>query len=98
MCDGLSHMHKHGFFHRDIKPENLLLDGECIKLGQCMCSFHRLIDLPVCDSQCDANSFGLQRMSVLLVRHARFHRTPITSERGGTGNRNTPAQLIMCHL
>eukprot|EP01138_Halocafeteria_seosinensis_P010946 gb/GECG01011180.1/.p1 GENE.gb/GECG01011180.1/~~gb/GECG01011180.1/.p1 ORF type:complete len:536 (+),score=60.75 gb/GECG01011180.1/:1-1608(+) len=25
ILQGLSHMHKHGFFHRDIKPENLLV-------------------------------------------------------------------------
>jgi protein kinase len=22
---GLSYMHKHGFFHRDLKPENILI-------------------------------------------------------------------------
>lgn len=30
---GLSHVHKHGFFHRDLKPENLLVRGESVKLA-----------------------------------------------------------------
>ena len=30
---GLSFMHKYGFFHRDIKPENLLLNNDMIKIA-----------------------------------------------------------------
>lgn len=30
---GLSYMHKYGFFHRDLKPENLLVSGEVIKIA-----------------------------------------------------------------
>ena len=34
ILQGLSFMHKHGFFHRDIKPENLLCMGpELIKIA-----------------------------------------------------------------
>ena len=31
--NGLSYMHKYGFFHRDLKPENLLVTGEIIKIA-----------------------------------------------------------------
>ena len=31
--NGLSFMHKYGFFHRDMKPENLLLNGKKIKIA-----------------------------------------------------------------
>ena len=30
---GLSYMHKHGFFHRDLKPENLLVKGDAVKIA-----------------------------------------------------------------
>ncbi len=30
---GLSFMHKHGFFHRDIKPENMLMKGHICKVA-----------------------------------------------------------------
>lgn len=30
---GLSFMHKNGFFHRDIKPENMLVKGDVIKVA-----------------------------------------------------------------
>ena len=30
---GLSYMHRHGFFHRDIKPENMLLRGDTVKIA-----------------------------------------------------------------
>src|ERR1700733_15146885 len=34
ILQGLSFMHKHGFFHRDIKPENLLCNGpDLIKIA-----------------------------------------------------------------
>ncbi|KAF6770723.1 hypothetical protein AHF37_10885 [Paragonimus kellicotti] len=34
VLDGLSFMHKHGFFHRDMKPENLLCNGpDTVKLA-----------------------------------------------------------------
>lgn len=34
VLQGLSFMHKHGFFHRDLKPENLLCNGtELVKLA-----------------------------------------------------------------
>jgi len=33
ILQGLSFMHKHGFFHRDIKPENLLCRGEQVKIA-----------------------------------------------------------------
>lgn len=34
VLQGLSFMHKHGFFHRDMKPENLLCCGpELIKIA-----------------------------------------------------------------
>lgn len=33
ILQGLSHMHKHGFFHRDMKPENLLMTGSTVKVA-----------------------------------------------------------------
>mmetsp|Transcript_14832 Transcript_14832/g.19568 ORF Transcript_14832/g.19568 Transcript_14832/m.19568 type:complete len:413 (+) Transcript_14832:205-1443(+) len=33
MFQGLSFMHKHGFFHRDIKPENMLVKGDTVKVA-----------------------------------------------------------------
>ena len=33
MMQGLTFMHKHGFFHRDIKPENILVKGDVIKIA-----------------------------------------------------------------
>jgi protein kinase len=30
---GLSFMHKNGFFHRDIKPENMLVKGDVVKIA-----------------------------------------------------------------
>ena len=33
VLQGLSFMHKHGFFHRDIKPENLLVKGDTVKVA-----------------------------------------------------------------
>jgi len=31
-AQGLSFMHKSGFFHRDLKPENILIGNEIIKI------------------------------------------------------------------
>ncbi|KAJ0969166.1 hypothetical protein J5N97_022043 [Dioscorea zingiberensis] len=33
MLQGLSYMHKNGFFHRDLKPENLLVTNDIIKIA-----------------------------------------------------------------
>lgn len=33
VLQGLSFMHKYGFFHRDLKPENLLIIGDTIKIA-----------------------------------------------------------------
>ncbi|XP_014516610.1 serine/threonine-protein kinase MHK isoform X1 [Vigna radiata var. radiata] len=33
MLEGLSHMHKKGFFHRDLKPENLLVSNDVLKIA-----------------------------------------------------------------
>ncbi|KAG2380954.1 Serine/threonine-protein kinase [Vigna angularis] len=33
MLEGLSHMHKKGFFHRDLKPENLLVTNDVLKIA-----------------------------------------------------------------
>jgi len=33
MFQGLSFMHKHGFFHRDVKPENMLVKGDTVKVA-----------------------------------------------------------------
>ncbi|KEH18117.1 serine/threonine-protein kinase MHK isoform X2 [Medicago truncatula] len=33
MLQGLSHMHKKGFFHRDLKPENLLVTNDVLKIA-----------------------------------------------------------------
>lgn len=33
ILQGLSFMHKYGFFHRDLKPENLLIVGDTIKIA-----------------------------------------------------------------
>ena len=33
VLQGLSFMHKHGFFHRDLKPENLLTTNEIVKIA-----------------------------------------------------------------
>ncbi|KAL1293467.1 hypothetical protein HN51_054126 [Arachis hypogaea] len=33
VLQGLSHMHKRGFFHRDLKPENLLVTNDVIKIA-----------------------------------------------------------------
>ncbi|XP_064383441.1 serine/threonine-protein kinase dyf-5-like [Halichondria panicea] len=33
LLQGLTYMHKHGFFHRDLKPENLLCTGEVVKIA-----------------------------------------------------------------
>lgn len=33
VLQGVSFMHKHGFFHRDIKPENLLVKGDTVKVA-----------------------------------------------------------------
>ena len=30
---GLTHMHKYGFFHRDMKPENLLINDKMVKIA-----------------------------------------------------------------
>lgn len=32
-AEGLSYMHKHGFFHRDMKPENILVHREAVKIA-----------------------------------------------------------------
>ncbi|OWZ23558.1 CMGC/RCK/MAK protein kinase [Phytophthora megakarya] len=33
LFNGLSYMHKHGYFHRDIKPENLLCNDDNLKIA-----------------------------------------------------------------
>jgi protein kinase len=33
ILQGLTFMHKHGFFHRDMKPENLLVRGDTVKIA-----------------------------------------------------------------
>ncbi|CAM9495292.1 unnamed protein product, partial [Heterosigma akashiwo] len=33
MFQGLTFMHKHGFFHRDVKPENMLVKGDTVKVA-----------------------------------------------------------------
>ncbi|KAH0867116.1 hypothetical protein HID58_074138 [Brassica napus] len=33
MLQGLSHMHKNGYFHRDLKPENLLVTNNILKIA-----------------------------------------------------------------
>ncbi|XP_059660079.1 serine/threonine-protein kinase MHK isoform X2 [Cornus florida] len=33
LLQGLSHMHKNGYFHRDLKPENLLVTNDIIKIA-----------------------------------------------------------------
>ena len=33
VLQGLSYMHKHGFFHRDLKPENLLVHEDHVKIA-----------------------------------------------------------------
>ncbi|KAL2319309.1 hypothetical protein Fmac_028278 [Flemingia macrophylla] len=33
VLQGLSHMHKKGFFHRDLKPENLLVTNDVLKIA-----------------------------------------------------------------
>lgn len=33
VLQGLSHMHKNGYFHRDLKPENLLVTNDIIKIA-----------------------------------------------------------------
>ena len=33
MTQGLSFMHKNGFFHRDVKPENMLVKGDVLKIA-----------------------------------------------------------------
>lgn len=33
VLQGLSHMHRNGYFHRDLKPENLLVTGDVIKIA-----------------------------------------------------------------
>ncbi|GAB2226316.1 hypothetical protein Droror1_Dr00022118 [Drosera rotundifolia] len=33
ILQGLTHMHRNGYFHRDLKPENLLVTNDLIKIG-----------------------------------------------------------------
>lgn len=42
VCDGLAHIHAHGFMHRDLKPANVVVDGALLNSS-------RLRRVSICD-------------------------------------------------
>lgn len=95
ILQGLSHMHKHGFFHRDIKPENLLVRGcppeEVFRSAKDKVSVFKNMEIKIAD-------FGLAREIRSRPPYTdyvatRWYRAPELLLRSGPGQYSSAVDL-----